>query len=40
MEDKVGAVREGVHRNRHVVRDKMYDAVMFSLINNSVNDGV
>ena len=38
--EKVGAVREGVHRNRHVVRDKMYDAVMFSLINNSVNDGV
>ena len=30
--EKVGALREGVHRNRHVVRDKMYDAVMFSLI--------
>ena len=30
--EKVGAVREGVHRNRHVVRDKIYDSVMFSLI--------
>ncbi len=30
--EKVGATREGIHRNRHVVRDKMYDAVMFSLI--------
>ncbi len=30
--EKVGAVREGVHRNRHVVRDKTYDSVMFSLI--------
>ena len=30
--EKVGAIREGIHRNRHVVRDKMYDAVMFSLI--------
>ncbi|MBW2085736.1 MAG: GNAT family N-acetyltransferase [Deltaproteobacteria bacterium] len=30
--DKVGATREGVLRNRIVVRDKVYDAVMFSLI--------
>jgi len=30
--EKVGAVREGVHRNRHVVRNKIYDSVMFSLI--------
>jgi len=30
--EKVGAVMEGVHRNRHVVRDKTYDSVMFSLI--------
>ena len=30
--EKVGTVREGVHRNRHVVRDKIYDSVMFSLI--------
>ena len=30
--EKVGAVREGIHRNRHVVRDKVYDSVMYSLI--------
>ena len=30
--EKVGAVREGVNRNRHIVRDKTYDSVMFSLI--------
>jgi len=30
--EKVGAVREGVHRNRHIVHDKTYDSVMFSLI--------
>lgn len=30
--EKAGAVREGVHRNRHIVRDMIYDAVMFSLI--------
>lgn len=30
--EKAGAIREGIHRNRHVVRDKIYDAVMFSLI--------
>lgn len=29
---KVGAVREGVLRNRIVVGDKVYDAVMYSLI--------
>ncbi len=30
--EKVGAVREGIHRNRHVVHGKIYDSVMFSLI--------
>jgi RimJ/RimL family protein N-acetyltransferase len=30
--EKVGAIREGVLRNRFVVQDKVYDAVMFSLI--------
>ncbi len=30
--EKVGAVREGIHRNRHVVHDKIYDSAMFSLI--------
>jgi RimJ/RimL family protein N-acetyltransferase len=30
--EKVGAVREGIHRNRHVVHDKIYDSVMYSLI--------
>lgn len=30
--EKAGATREGVERNRHVVRDKVYDAVMYSLI--------
>ncbi len=30
--EKVGAVREGIHRNRHVVHDMIYDSVMFSLI--------
>ena len=30
--EKVWATREGIHRNRHVVRDKIYDSVMFSLI--------
>jgi len=30
--EKAGATREGVLRNRHVVRDKLYDAVMFSLL--------
>ena len=30
--DKAGATREGVARNRHVVRETTYDAVMFSLI--------
>jgi RimJ/RimL family protein N-acetyltransferase len=30
--EKSGAVREGIERNRHVVRDTIYDAVMFSLI--------
>lgn len=29
---KVGAVREGILRNRIVVRDKIHDAVMFSII--------
>ena len=30
--EKAGAVREGIHRNRHVVHDMIYDSVMFSLI--------
>lgn len=30
--EKAGATREGILRNRLVVRDKVYDAVMFSLI--------
>ncbi len=30
--EKVGAVREGVHRNRHVVHDTIYNSVMFSLV--------
>jgi len=30
--EKAGATREGVLRSRHVVRDKLYDAVMFSLL--------
>ena len=30
--EKVGAVREGIHRNRHVVRDRICDSVMYSLI--------
>jgi ribosomal-protein-serine acetyltransferase len=30
--EKVGAVREGINRNRHVVRDRIYDSVMYSLI--------
>lgn len=30
--EKVGAVREGILRNRLVVRDQVYDAVMYSLI--------
>lgn len=30
--EKAGAVREGVLRNRITVRDRIYDAVMFSLI--------
>ena len=30
--EKAGAVREGLLRNRIVVRDMIYDAVMFSLI--------
>jgi RimJ/RimL family protein N-acetyltransferase len=30
--EKAGAMREGIERNRHVIRDNVYDAVMFSLI--------
>ena len=30
--EKVGAKREGILRNRRVVRDQVYDTVMFSLI--------
>ncbi|MBN1418116.1 MAG: GNAT family N-acetyltransferase [Planctomycetes bacterium] len=29
---KAGATREGMARNRHVVRDRIHDAVMYSLI--------
>lgn len=35
--EKIGAIREGVLRNRLVVRDKMYDMVMFSLIASDLN---
>ncbi|MDR4507206.1 MAG: GNAT family N-acetyltransferase [Candidatus Brocadiaceae bacterium] len=30
--EKAGAIREGVLRNRHVVRDKLYDSVLFSIV--------
>jgi ribosomal-protein-serine acetyltransferase len=30
--EKAGATREGIERNRHVVRDETYDAVMYSLL--------
>ncbi len=30
--EKAGATREGIERNRHVVREKVYDVIMFSLI--------
>jgi len=30
--EEAAATREGILRNRLVVRDKVYDAVMFSLI--------
>lgn len=30
--EKAGAVKEGVLRNRLVVRDQVYDAIMFSLV--------
>jgi len=30
--EKAGATREGILRNRFIVRDNVYDAVMFSLI--------
>jgi len=30
--EKVGAVQEGIMRNRLAIRDKLYDAVMFSLL--------
>jgi ribosomal-protein-serine acetyltransferase len=36
--EKAGATREGIERNRHVVRDKVYDAVMFSLIPNDLKE--
>ncbi len=34
--EKVGALREGMLRNRIVVRDKVYDALMFSLISDDL----
>ena len=36
--EKSGATREGIERNRHVVQDKVYDAVMFSLIPGDMKD--
>jgi ribosomal-protein-serine acetyltransferase len=36
--EKTGATREGIERNRHVVRDKVCDAVMFSLIPGDVKE--
>ena len=30
--EKVGATREGIERNRHVVHGRIHDAVMYSLI--------
>lgn len=30
--EKAGATREGVARNRHIVRDRVYDAIMYSLV--------
>ena len=35
--EKIGAVREGVMRNRLVVHDMVYDAVLFSLIPGDLN---
>ena len=35
--EKIGATREGVLRNLLVVRDRVYDAVMFSLIPSDLN---
>jgi ribosomal-protein-serine acetyltransferase len=34
---KVGATREGILRNRIVVRDRIHDAVLFSIIPNDFN---
>lgn len=30
--EKAGAVREGILRNRHVVRDTIYDSILFSIV--------
>jgi len=35
--DKTGALREGLLRNRMIVRDLMYDEVMFSIIPGDIN---
>ncbi|GAI57617.1 unnamed protein product, partial [marine sediment metagenome] len=35
--EKIGAKREGILRNRMVVRDRVYDMVMFSLIPEDLN---
>ena len=37
--EKAGATREGVLRNRLLVPDKVYDAVMFSLVPKDINPG-
>jgi RimJ/RimL family protein N-acetyltransferase len=34
---KVGAIREAVLRNRMIIRDLMYDEVMFSVIPSDIN---
>jgi len=36
--EKAGAKREGIERNRHVVHDKIYDAVMFSLVPEDIKE--
>jgi RimJ/RimL family protein N-acetyltransferase len=37
--EKVGAVREGIARNRHVIRDRIDNAVVFSLIPEDLGEG-
>jgi len=38
--EKVGALREGIVRRRLVVREKVYDAVMFSLLPEDTQEGI